>query len=85
MKFKHNMHEIIDYTEIEKFVGTLRAQNRNIKIVFTNGVFDLIHRGHVQYLEKAKEFGDILVLGLNSDSSVTRLKGSERPYISEED
>jgi rfaE bifunctional protein nucleotidyltransferase chain/domain len=49
------------------------------KIVFTNGCFDIIHAGHVDYLQKAKSLGDVLVVGLNSDSSVKRLKGEERP------
>lgn len=49
------------------------------KIVFTNGCFDIIHAGHVDYLEKAKSLGDFLVVGLNSDSSVRRLKGQDRP------
>ena len=55
------------------------------KIVFTNGCFDILHRGHVEYLEKAKSYGDFLVVGLNSDESVKRLKGISRPYIAEED
>lgn len=55
------------------------------KIVFTNGCFDLLHAGHVAYLEEAKALGDKLILGLNSDASVKRLKGSDRPIISEED
>lgn len=55
------------------------------KIVFTNGVFDVLHRGHVEYLAKSKEFGDVLVVGINSDSSVKRLKGNGRPLNSEED
>lgn len=49
------------------------------KIVFTNGCFDIIHAGHIDYLEKAKALGDILVIGLNSDNSVKRLKGKDRP------
>jgi D-beta-D-heptose 7-phosphate kinase/D-beta-D-heptose 1-phosphate adenosyltransferase len=49
------------------------------KIVFTNGCFDLIHAGHIKYLEAAKSFGDVLILGLNSDRSVTSLKGQGRP------
>ncbi len=49
------------------------------KIVFTNGCFDIIHAGHVDYLEKAKALGDVLVVGLNSDDSVRRLKGKDRP------
>jgi len=54
-------------------------------IVFTNGCFDILHRGHVEYLHKARSFGDILVIGINSDSSVKILKGQNRPIIGEED
>lgn len=57
----------------------------NKKIVFTNGCFDILHRGHISYLNQAKSLGDILVVGLNSDRSVKRLKGEERPINSEED
>jgi len=53
------------------------------RIVFTNGVFDLLHRGHVEYLEEAAALGDRLVIGLNSDASVRRLKGPERPLTRE--
>jgi rfaE bifunctional protein nucleotidyltransferase chain/domain len=62
-------------------VGTLvrRLKRGGRKIVFTNGVFDIIHRGHVEYLTKARSFGDILVVGLNTDASVRRLKGKSRP------
>ncbi|MCR8677751.1 D-glycero-beta-D-manno-heptose-7-phosphate kinase [Campylobacter sp. S4:11] len=52
---------------------------QNQKVVFTNGCFDIMHYGHIKYLEKAKKLGDILVIGLNSDESVKRLKGSSRP------
>ena len=55
------------------------------KIVFTNGCFDILHAGHVTYLEKAKKLGDILILALNSDSSVTKLKGKLRPVIHQQD
>ncbi len=55
------------------------------KIVFTNGVFDILHRGHVEYLARAKSFGDILIVGLNTDASVRRLKGKDRPVQSEQD
>ncbi|RMA97529.1 D-glycero-beta-D-manno-heptose 1-phosphate adenylyltransferase [Hydrogenothermus marinus] len=54
------------------------------KIVFTNGCFDIIHAGHVDYLEKAKALGDILVVGLNSDSSIKRIKGKDRPINPQE-
>lgn len=58
---------------------------RQERVVFTNGCFDLLHRGHVEYLHAARELGDLLVLGLNSDDSVRRLKGPERPLVTEED
>jgi rfaE bifunctional protein nucleotidyltransferase chain/domain len=57
---------------------------RENKIVFTNGCFDLLHRGHIYYLSRARELGDLLVVGLNSDSSVTKLKGPGRPVNSQE-
>lgn len=59
-------------------------KNEGEKIVFTNGCFDIIHAGHVDYLEKAKSYGDILVVGLNSDDSVKRLKGKDRPINPQE-
>jgi rfaE bifunctional protein nucleotidyltransferase chain/domain len=55
------------------------ADNRDKKIVFTNGCFDILHAGHVTYLAEARALGDLLVVGLNSDASVKRLKGAERP------
>jgi len=54
------------------------------KVVFTNGCFDLMHAGHAQYLQAAKALGDVLVVGLNSDESVRRIKGSSRPIIDQE-
>ncbi|GAB6065271.1 D-glycero-beta-D-manno-heptose 1-phosphate adenylyltransferase [Aquifex pyrophilus] len=54
------------------------------KVVFTNGCFDIIHAGHVDYLEKAKKLGDILVVGLNSDDSIRRIKGEKRPVNTQE-
>lgn len=61
----------------------LRAgwQAAHQKVVFTNGCFDLLHLGHVRYLEEARALGDLLVLGLNSDDSVRRLKGPRRPLV----
>ncbi|GAM07919.1 bifunctional protein HldE [Geobacter sp. OR-1] len=61
------------------------ARNRGQRIVFTNGCFDLIHVGHVKYLQKARSLGDLLVLGLNSDASVRRLKGEKRPLINQDE
>jgi D-beta-D-heptose 7-phosphate kinase/D-beta-D-heptose 1-phosphate adenosyltransferase len=59
------------------------ARGAGKRVVFTNGCFDLLHAGHVKYLQKARSFGDMLVLGLNSDASVRRLKGEKRPLIGE--
>jgi len=64
----------MDYLDIIQ-----KEREKGKKIVFTNGCFDIIHAGHVDYLEKAKSLGDFLVVGLNSDESVKRLKGSTRP------
>jgi D-beta-D-heptose 7-phosphate kinase / D-beta-D-heptose 1-phosphate adenosyltransferase len=69
--------------EIDNLSQKLKLKGK--KIVFTNGCFDLLHAGHISYLEKAKNFGDILILGLNSDRSVTSLKGKERPINLQED
>ena len=64
----------------EVLKGILEEKKREgKKIVFTNGCFDILHRGHVEYLEFARSLGDILVIGVNSDESVRRLKGPERP------
>jgi len=61
-------------------------KKKNKKLVFTNGCFDLIHRGHVTYLNEAKSLGDFLIVGLNSDSSANKLdKGSNRPFNNEND
>ncbi len=62
-----------------------RVRRRGKRIVFTNGCFDILHAGHVMYLERAKRLGDFLVLGLNSDRSTRRLKGSGRPVNAERD
>ena len=60
-------------------LATLLARRGKKKVVFTNGCFDLLHKGHVAYLERARKLGDLLVVALNSDESVERLKGPERP------
>lgn len=54
-------------------------------VVFTNGCFDVLHRGHIEYLKKSKELGDYLIVGINSDRSVKKLKGEDRPLYSQED
>ncbi|MFN7259599.1 MAG: adenylyltransferase/cytidyltransferase family protein, partial [Cyclobacteriaceae bacterium] len=63
--------------EAKEVVGAWKKQNE--KVVFTNGCFDLLHLGHVDYLEKARAKGDHLVIGLNTDNSVSRFKGPELP------
>lgn len=74
---------IKNWNEISSIVTELK--NKGKKIIFTNGCFDLLHIGHVKYLEKSKSFGDILILGLNSDESVKRLKGKKRPINCQDD
>ena len=69
--------------EIKRISKRSKAQNKTV--VFTNGCFDILHKGHVSYLNTAKSFGDVLIVGLNSDESVKRLKGEDRPINNEED
>ena len=66
-------------TRIEITALSEELKSKGKKIVFTNGCFDLLHAGHISFLETAKSFGDVLILGLNSDRSVTTLKGEDRP------
>ncbi len=75
--------KVVSFNHISDIIK--REKSFNKKIVFTNGCFDILHRGHVTYLKHAKTLGDILVLGLNSDDSVRRLKGNERPVNNEQD
>lgn len=70
---------VIDRAEILKIRKELKGQNK--KVVFTNGCFDILHPGHVDYLNEAKNCGDILIVALNSDESVTRIKGTNRPIL----
>jgi D-beta-D-heptose 7-phosphate kinase/D-beta-D-heptose 1-phosphate adenosyltransferase len=74
---------LLSISSVARVVGAYRRRGK--RIVFTNGVFDILHRGHVEYLSKAKTFGDILVVGLNTDASVRRLKGKNRPVQTERD
>ena len=60
-----------------------QLQDQNKRVVFTNGCFDIIHAGHIDYLSKAKALGDVMIVGLNSDDSVQRIKGKERPILKE--
>jgi len=88
-EYEHSLNKgqseskIKDFTQITRIAKRLKEQKR--KIIFTNGCFDILHRGHASYLEKAKALGDILILGLNSDESITRLKGESRPINTLED
>ena len=78
-----SINHIKDLIEITQIADELRAKNK--KIIFTNGCFDILHLGHIKYLESAKSLGDILILGLNSDKSVKSLKGNGRPINSQND
>jgi D-beta-D-heptose 7-phosphate kinase/D-beta-D-heptose 1-phosphate adenosyltransferase len=75
--------KLLDRVHLAAVAATLRRAHR--KIVFTNGCFDLLHPGHIRLLTEARSLGDLLVVGLNSDASVRRLKGPERPILSEHD
>ncbi|WP_052767832.1 D-glycero-beta-D-manno-heptose 1-phosphate adenylyltransferase [Brachyspira hyodysenteriae] len=75
--------KLIERNNLDTVLNKYREENK--KIVFTNGCFDILHRGHVEYLQKARELGDLLILGLNSDDSVKRLKGNNRPINNETD
>lgn len=74
---------ILSREELKKVRAELKSQNK--KVVFTNGCFDLIHSGHVDYLVKAKQLGDILIVGLNTDASVRRIKGEKRPILTQDE
>jgi rfaE bifunctional protein nucleotidyltransferase chain/domain len=74
---------ILDATALRAFVDEARSAGR--RIVFTNGVFDILHPGHVRYLQAARRHGDLLIVGLNSDASVRRTKGPARPINPEEE
>jgi rfaE bifunctional protein nucleotidyltransferase chain/domain len=76
-KLRHIENKIKERASISNSLNYWRFKDK--KIVFTNGCFDIIHRGHIEYLSKAADLGDILVIGLNTDSSVKKLKGENRP------
>ena len=77
------MSSSITLTELKTIRSKLKSSSK--KVVFTNGVFDLLHAGHVDYLSKAKKLGDILIVGLNSDDSVKRIKGNKRPILKQQE
>lgn len=74
---------ILSRDEIKKVRAELKSKNK--KVVFTNGCFDLIHSGHVDYLAKAKQLGDVLIVGLNTDDSIRRIKGDKRPILKQDE
>jgi D-glycero-beta-D-manno-heptose 1-phosphate adenylyltransferase len=76
------MKEIKNWDEIIEIRKRLRNEKK--KVVFTNGVFDILHSGHVDYLTKSKALGDILIVGMNSDKSVKNIKGDKRPIVNQE-
>ena len=79
--FEKINNKLLDGEKLEKWLDDCRKKGK--KIVFSNGCFDILHRGHVEYLSKAAAFGDVMVIGLNTDASVRRLKGPSRPVNDE--
>ncbi|MGJ0335418.1 D-glycero-beta-D-manno-heptose-7-phosphate kinase [Aliarcobacter cryaerophilus] len=88
-EYEYSLHKSNSTSHIKTFdeIKTLSSKlhNQGKKIVFTNGCFDILHAGHVKYLEVAKSYGDVLILGLNADSSVKKLKGPTRPINTQDD
>ena len=78
----YTANKIVDKDFLAKESASL--QSKGEKVVFTNGCFDIVHLGHIDYLEKAKSKGDILIVGLNSDASVKNIKGEDRPIIDQQ-
>ncbi len=74
---KQTSHKVVSQQELKKRIQSWQSNGQ--KVVFSNGCFDILHLGHIDYLEKARAFGDKLVIGLNSDDSVRVLKGTNRP------
>ena len=77
------MGKEVTRTELIDIRKQLKREGK--KVVFTNGCFDILHRGHVEYLTKARALGDVLFVGINTDASVKRIKGQNRPIICQED
>lgn len=75
------MGKVLLQKDLNAVLSTLKGK----KIVFTNGVFDILHIGHLRYLQEARALGDVLILGLNSDRSVKKIKGKNRPIIPEKE
>lgn len=79
--FEKIKNKVLEGEGFDKWLDECRKNGK--RIVFTNGCFDILHRGHVEYLSKAAAFGDVMVVGLNTDASVKRLKGPSRPVNDE--
>lgn len=79
------MYENKKLKSLKELKKIVKEKCKNKRIIFTNGCFDILHPGHIRYLKEAKKFGDILIVALNSDKSVRRLKGKNRPVFSEND
>ncbi len=77
------MGAVVSLDEAARVVNELKRQGK--RVVFTNGVFDILHLGHVTYLEEARRLGDVLVVGVNSDGSARALKGPRRPILPQEE
>jgi rfaE bifunctional protein nucleotidyltransferase chain/domain len=77
------MKKIVNINELKRIREIVKGEGK--KVIFTNGCFDILHRGHVDYLEKAKKLGHILIVGLNSDESVKKIKGENRPIVPQDD
>ena len=75
------MEKVKNFTQIAEIVNELKRKGK--KVVFTNGCFDILHSGHIKLLKKAKKLGDILILGINKDKSIKKLKGKGRPIMNE--
>lgn len=74
---------IVSLDELKRIRKTFKKESK--KVVFTNGCFDLLHSGHVDYLTKAKSLGDVLIVGLNTDDSIRRIKGEKRPILKQDE
>ena len=84
MSFHESINaKILTLSQLSERIAVFRKDNPECSVVFTNGCFDLIHQGHVDYLSRARDLGDLLIVGLNSDASVKRLKGDGRPISNE--
>ena len=79
MGFRSTRLKIKELRDLKATLG--RVGKRKKKVVFTNGCFDILHAGHISYIEEARALGDLLVIGVNSDASLRRLKGSTRPIV----